>query len=238
MLKYIRIICATLLLLIILTNVGEEALAKNTGFSTITLPKEDIDLFLDSINISVLKKEPQKKAIKCFDVNESGQIAIGCGDSNYKTVCIYTSSGVFQYGYSFKCSGTFGIEMDDNHLTIYFVRSDVALSISPKGEIESIAKIQNTLENNSYWNNVVFSTRRKAKNSEYIIKNNIGFLGLFSSAYSELVVTNIKGETNTIYDVSSSQLLKMSLAFTVIVAFITVAVLVVAWQFKKLKDEC
>lgn len=81
----------------------------------------------------MLADEPPQKAIKCFSVNEEGLIAIGCGNSENKTVCIYTNDGVFKYGYSFKCSGSFGIELDKSVLNIYLVRSDVAIAVNSTG---------------------------------------------------------------------------------------------------------
>ena len=87
-----------------------------------------------------MKSEPQKNPIECFSVNENGEIAIGCSDSEQKTVCIYADNGKFQYGYSFECSGSFGIEFENNNLNIYFVRSDVAIAVNQMGEVESIYK--------------------------------------------------------------------------------------------------
>lgn len=233
--RYIRCIFTILLLLLLLTNGGVKVFAMNTGFSTESLSENDTGTFLKNVNISVLADEPQKKAIECFAVNENGVIAIGCSDSENKTVCIYTSDGDFQYGYSFECSGNFGIELDRNILIIYFVRSDVAVAVNPVGEVESILKIQNTPENNSYWNNCVFLTRRKIGGTEYTLKNDMGVFNLFASSYSQLITTNANGEESIIYDVSSTQCSNMIAVFIGVLLFICLVVAVVIWQFIKLK---
>lgn len=204
--RYIRYLFTILLALLLLTNGGIKASAMNTGFSTEALPKDDINTFLKNVKLSVLANEPQRNAIDCFDVNEDGSIAIGCSSFDNKTVCIYTSDGNFQYGYSFECSGSFGIEMDKNNLIIYFVRSDIAIAVNPIGEVVNILKIQNTSENNSYWNDSVFATKRKVGNTEYTLKNSMGVFNLFASSYSQLITTKVTGEVSIIYDVSSIQL--------------------------------
>ncbi len=233
--RYIRCVSTILLLLLLLINGVVEVLAMNTGFSTEALPQDDIDTFLKNINLSMLEDEPQKKAIECFDVNENGEIAIGCSDFENKTVCIYTSDGDFQYGYSFECSGNFGIEFDKSVLNIYFVRSDVAIAVNPVGEVESILKIQNTSENNAYWNNCVFSTKRKIGDVEYAIKNDMGIFNVFASSYSQLISTNKNGEKSIIYDVSSAQFAKMVVVFIGVLVFACLVVAVVIRQFIKLK---
>ncbi|MDD7635688.1 MAG: hypothetical protein PUJ55_01975 [Clostridiales bacterium] len=232
--RYIRCIFSVLLLLFLLTNGGLEVFAINIGFSTEPLPEDDIDTFLENVNISMLADEPEKKAIACFDVNENGEIVIGSRDSDNKTVCVYTSDGDFQYGYSFECSGSFGIELDKNILYIYFVRNDVAIAVNPMGEVESIRKIQDTSENNSYWNNSVLLTRRKVGDNEYILTNNMSVLNVFASTYSQLVTINKNGEESVIYDVGSTQFPNMVAIFIGAIVFIGLAVFVVIWQFIKL----
>lgn len=235
--KCVRCVFTVLLLLLLLINGGVEASAMNTGFSTESLPEDDIDIFLKNVNISILSDEPQKKAIDCFAVSEKGMIAIGCSDSKNKTVCIYTNDGNFQYGYSFECNGNFGIDLDENILNIYFVRSDIAIAVNPMGEVENILKIKNTSENNAYWNNCVFLNSRKIGNTEYSLKNDMGLLNIFASSYSQLIITNINGEESIMYDVSSAQFSNVIAVLIAVIIFICIVVAVVVWQFIKLKHN-
>lgn len=233
--KRIQYIFTTILLLILLFIGETEASAVNTFFPTQSLPENDRKTLLENVNISMLADEPPQKAIKCFSVNEDGLIAIGCGNSENKTVCIYTNDGVFKYGYSFKCSGSFGIELDKSVLNIYLVRSDVAIAVNSTGEVEGVLKIQNTSENNAYWNNCVFSTKREIGDTEYFLKNDMGIFNLFASSYSQLIVTNKNGEESIIYDVNSTHFSNVALAVAVVTMFICLAGAVVIWHFIKLK---
>lgn len=233
--KFIRCIFIIIFSLIVLFIGGVEVLAMNTGFSTELLPEDDMHTLLKNVNISMFADEPPRRTIECFDVNEEGIIAIGSSNSENKTVCIYTVDGIFQYGYSFKDSGSFGIELDKNVLNIYLVRSDVAIAVNSIGEIESILKIQNTSANNSYWNNCVFSTRRKIGDTEYSLKNDMGILNLFASSYSQLITTNKYGEENIIYDVNADQFLNTVMVVGGVVVLICLVVATVSWQYIKLK---
>lgn len=201
--KHLRFFSLILFLCFLLGNTCVEALAFSEGFSTEALTQEEIDTFLANVGLSVLSKEPAKKKIDCFDVNENGLIAVGCSDFEKKTVCIYTSEGNFEYGYEFQCSGAFGVEIKNDHLIIYFVRSDVKLVFDFLGHIMSISKIQNTSENNSYWNNFVYETRREVDGNIYHLTNKMRFFNVFASSYSQLIITDMYGASFAVYDTNS-----------------------------------
>lgn len=201
--------------------------AMHTGFKTKELPSEEKNMFLSNIDIISIDEEPVKKTIVCFDVSSNQLIAIGQNTSGRKTICVYSNEGVFQYGYTFNCSGAFGVEWDEENLNIHFVRSSVILSVSPKGEILGVAEIQNTIENNSYVNHFIHATHRTMDDNEYLIKNNMGLLNLFASSYSQIIVKDSTGFESIIYDVSSIQLTKMITIISFICIFLMVAITVV-----------
>ena len=235
--KHIRRISTIILLLLLLITGAVQASAMQTGFSTESMPQEDIDSFLQNVNVTKLAKEPSKAAIKCFDVNERGEIAVGCGKGEIKTVCIYNSTGDYLYGYSFSCTGSFGVELNGNILNIYFVRSDVAVAVDPEGEVKSVLEIQDTTENNKYWNHTLHATTRKAGDAQYTIRNDMGFFNLFASSCSQLVVTDKDGNTTIIYDVNKEQLSNTVASFVVIVLFICCVIVIVVWEFVKLRRK-
>lgn len=233
--KYIQCIFTIILVLLLLFNGGVDILAVDMGFSTESMSEDEIETFLKNVNISILENEPSKKAIDCFDVNENGEIAIGSSDFENQTVCVYTNDGDFISGYSFECTGNFGIELDKDVINLYFVRSDVAVTINPTGEIERVCRIQNTAENNSYWNNCVFATKRRIGDTEYTLKNDMKIFNVFASSYSQLITTSQNGEESIIYDVNSAEFVKTALAFTGVLIFVGLVVSVVISQFIKLK---
>ena len=233
--RYIRCAFMALLLFAILANTEVKVSAMSMGFTTESLPEDEVSSFLKNTNISVFHAEGERKSIDCFDVNENGAIAIGCSDFENKTICIYSNNGQFLFGYRFKCNGEFGVEFAENDLVISFVRSNVAMAVNHMGEVVEIQKIQNTLENNSYWNNHVFSNSRKIGDSEYSLKNNLGIFNVFTSSYSQLIVREANGEERIRYDVNSAQFLNILFMFIGVLLTICLAVAVLVRQFVKLK---
>jgi hypothetical protein len=209
--------------------------AMYTGFKTNDLPSEEKNMFISNINILSIDEEPVKTPITCFDVNSNQLIAIGQNTSDRKTICVYSNKGTFQYGYTFNCSGDFGLEWDEENLNIYFVRSGVIVSVTPKCEVLGVFEIQNTIENNSYVNHFIHATERTMNNTEYFIRNNMGPLNLFASSYSQIIVKDSTGTESIIYDVGSMQLTKIIVNVSFICVFILVAIEVVFLKFIKLR---
>lgn len=224
-------------MILIFSTVGYSAMAMNTGYSTEPLPEKDVDAIIENIELSFLTEEPTKDSIVCFAVCEDGNIAIGSQVSEKKTVCIYGADGDFKHGYTFTDSGSFGIELDSEALIIYFVRGGIAVSVDFNGEITEIAKIQNTIENNSYWNNVVDAKNKKIGDVEYSIKNNMGVLNLFASSYSQLVAKEANGQERIIYDIGSIQLLETIFIMVVVILFVGIVAVSIVVQIRKNNEK-
>lgn len=231
--RFVRCLIAVTLLLVFLLSESVAVFAMNTGFSTVDLSTEDEKTFLKNMSVSVLEEEQQKWAIDCFDVAENGDIAIGCSNGNDKKVYIYSSEGIYKRGYSFDTMGSYGVELEDDILLIYFVRSNVAMALDPAGKIVELAEIENTIENNSYWNNTVNAHKRIVADKEYKVKNNLGIFNIFASSYSQLVVTDQTGAEKIIYDVSAFQLRQVIGNISIFVVFFCFVLCGVLWYFKK-----
>ena len=201
--------------------------AINTGFLTNELPEEEQISFVQNIDLCLIESEPSKNAVVCFDVNENQMIAVGQKSSDRKTICIYSSDGTFQYGYTFNCSGEFGVEWDKDNLNIYFVRSDVVISVSPNGEILDVLEVTNSIENNSYVNHFMHTTKKTIGDATYLIRNNMGIFNWVATSYSQIVVKDSVGAENIIYDVNSVQLLSTILSIIFVFAIVIVAVTII-----------
>ena len=235
--RRLRIFLTIVFIFVLIWHGEIETFAMDTGFSTETLSEDEEKTVLKNVNISLFNSEYQKDSIVCFDVNSDGLIAVGCSDGEKKTIAVYTIDGIFKYGYKFKSSGSFGLEWDKDNIIIYFVRSDLAVAVSPEGEIEEILKIQNTLDNNTYWNHSVFLTERKTDDYKYIMKNNMGFLNWFASSYSQLIAIDSDGSTMAVYDVSFAQLVKYIILLIGAVLFILFVILMLKREFIKLNKK-
>lgn len=217
-----------LLILLIFTSVSE-VFAMSTGFSvTDSFSDEEKEHIIKTSKVRLLKEEPVNEAILCFDVNKDGLIAIGTKNiSDIYYVCIYNSDGIFQYGYSFVDSGSFGIEFDNENIIIYFVRSNIVISVDPSGEVLEIAKVDNTMENTSY-RHILRNTERQINDIKYKIKNDMGIFNLFvgQSSYSQLVKIDGFENQTILYDVNSKAFAKTLMIFIFALLFIATAVIV------------
>lgn len=221
-------------IVIVFTN-AIEVNAVHTGFKTSGLSTKEKNTFIFNSNILLIDEEPVKKAITCFDVNSNQLIAIGQNTPDRKIICVYSNEGVFQYGYTFNCSGDFGVEWDEENLNIYFVRSSVIVSVTPNGEILDAFKVPDTIENNSYVNHFIHSTKKTLDNTEYSIENNMGILNLLASSYSQIIIKGPSDAERVIYDVRATQLSNMIVSIVVVGVFVSIVVAGVVWQFIKVR---
>ena len=232
-----RILLTVFILFIFLWNGTSTVFAMNTGFSTEDMESGDQQIFLSNVKLSLITEEPEKQAITCFDVNDDGLVVVGSEDSTKKIVLVYDSDGTFQYGYAFNCSGSFGLEWDNNNIIIYFVRSSVAATFDARGTYLELKKIQDTTNNNYYWNHFVNATKRTINGEQYIMRNNMGLLNLFASSYSQLIKIDADENIINIYDVSSEYNIKFIVVFVAVILFLVFIASKVLLQFVKFQKE-
>lgn len=210
--------------------------AMNTVFTTEELSEEEKTAFMNSIIIIPLKTAPEKRGILQFDVNEQGLIAVRQQKSQ-EEVCIYTSQGVFLYGYSFKCKGSICVEWDYENINILFVRDNIIVSVDPNGNIIDMKSISSTADNSIY-ENALHTTRRTVGDTTYLIRNDMGvILNVLTVSFSQIVVTDASGTERIIYDVNTTQLIKKVVFLIFLSTFIAVAIIVIVRQFKKLQHS-
>ena len=210
-----------MLLLVFFTNALEVS-ALNTGFETKEMTEKEKETFFSNCSISSVKTPPTKGGIRCFDVNEDGLIAIGMGFGE-KTVCVYTSQGEFLYGYTFEGGQSFGVEWDGEYINIYFVRSDVIISLDSEGNVLDAKIVKNAKDNNTHRSTLLHSTKRTVHDTTYLIRNDMGVFNWIALSYSQVVVVDVNGVERIIYDVNSTQLVKTIVLFVFVLAFLSFA---------------
>ncbi len=204
--------------------------AMNTDFTTENLTQEEQHTFISNISISLLTSEPEKKGILCFDVNEQGMIAIAQKGAYSKEVCIYSANGTFLYGYTFKCSQNCAVEWDNERINIYFVRSDVIISLDTEGNVLDIKKVQDTINNNTHRNDLLYSTSQTVGDTTYLIRNDMGIFNWVASSYSQIITIDSAGVECVIYDINSNQFSNMTKSFVSILIFVSIAIVSIIFQ--------
>ncbi len=226
--KIFRCVVVTFLFItmfpILCTNVS----ALNTGFEIEKISELEKNDIIENIDIKPLLKEPTKSAIECFDISDDGKIALGHSDLGSKTVTVHSENGTYLYGFQFNNYGSFGIEWDQDNIIIYFVRSDILISINDKGEIEEIFDVPNTSNNDFYRRNVINSPKRLVGEKQYFLNNDMGILNLFASNYSQLICKTMDKEI-ILYNANQVQLTKM----VIILSFVLFCIVLVVWIITK-----
>ena len=224
-LKKIYLIVSFVLFFVLFVNLTE-AKAMNTGFSTKEISEKRRSTFLSNFKVSLLKTVPERRGIRCFDVNEEGLIAIGQEGPQSKEVCVYTPQGEFLYGYVFESAQSFGVEWDKQNINLYLVRSDVIVSLDSDANILDIKAVLDTTDNNKYSDSLLYSTERVVGDTTYILRNDLGILNWIALSYSQIITIDGTGTERIIYDVNSTQLIKMIVVISsVCILFLVIAVI-------------
>jgi len=206
----------------------------HTGFETDILTSSEEKEILSNFEINKITEEGDKKAIECFDVNEKGNIAVGSSDFLKRIIKIYSEDGAFQYGFEFETAGKFGLEWDNDNILIYNVRGNIVISVDSKGDVVAVDKIADTINNQLYWKNTIYATKRTNNNKTYEIRNDMGPLNIFSFNYSQLLITDQNGDVKIIYDVNSYQITKYIIIIIIIISIIVF--LIIPTIYKLYKD--
>lgn len=197
--KHKKIFFSIIVITITIFLYAPKTSAINTGFMIESFPSEDKEHFFSSIDLLLLKEEPAKRPIVCFDVNENNLIAIGQNESIRKIICVYSPDGIFLYGYSFRTMGTFEIEWDKENLNIHFVRGSTIISISPEGEILEIFSTLDNKENFLYSKEYCYANEKLIGDTKYCITNNVKVLDWIGTSYFQVISKDSSGSENIIY---------------------------------------
>lgn len=222
-----------LLILLMFVNVFE-VFAMNTGFTVVdSFTEEEKEHIISVTNLKLLKEEPINEAIRCFDVNENGLIAIGTMHMDENYICVYSSDGIFQYGYRFDSEGGFGVEFNDENVIIYSFRGHIVKCVNPEGQIIEIAEVQDTIENNRYNYKVIKAKKHTLGDNQYVLKNDTGIFNLLVSSFSQLAVIDSMGNEKIIYDVNSKMFARRLVTFITVLIALTIVIVALSKLFIK-----
>ena len=170
------------------------------------IPEDLYEQKLTDFEFSVINQEPQKKkAIRCFAVSESGDIAILSAAFTRQTICIYTSEGEFKHGCQLSSHGAVWIDFSGDELLIYNVRSEVTFVLDETGEVTRIIRLDQTSKNDKYWyNSAEFTKEITVGDTTYFTQTTPKILSFLTDADSKLIARDSNGESRVIYDASGN----------------------------------
>lgn len=172
-----------------------------SAFSYSDLSESEMHTVQENLQITVMESFPPtgEEPFSCFDVSSSGKIALKTGGGETKEILVLNENGDFLYGFAVQTAGEVAVGWENDDVVIYFVRSDLAVAVNEQGDILSIQKIENTIENNTYWNQAVYAKKRVCGESTYVMGNSNPVLRLFCTP-SILQKIDSNGNRTVLYD--------------------------------------
>lgn len=206
--------------------------------SKLTLSDIDPEMqtkIISDMAISILSSEPSTVPITCFAISESGQLAVGWYAGSKKTVCVYSNTGEFQYGYEFLDNGSFEVDWEGEQIAIYLIRGSKYIVLDKNGQCISLKEIDDTLENDQYFRNYVSATQQVVNGDTYKMRNT-GFIQLGQS-YIQVVKTTANGETTILYDADSTVSYSFAPFMVFLFAFVCSLFIVIGTLVTKVKKQ-
>ncbi len=232
--KYLYLLVSVFMLLLLF--VGSHASALSVcDFETTELSNETKHKIWNNINVNVIAYEKplddMALPIVGFDVSADGIFLIGFKDN--KVALVDQNKNVLKL-FKFSNEGSFYVNWsDDNNILLLLVRGSIIVEMSPDLELISINKVSdNSLTNNSLWNEISGKTHVEFDECSYYIKNKSVILKIFSSSYSQLIKTDSEGNSTVIYDISKIQTPKTVFCIIAIVIFVAVVILIIKQKYQ------
>lgn len=172
--------------------------AISIGMETTAVSMEEEKTILENIHLLVLQSVGQKSEIRCFDVSENGNVAIGTGWASQESIYVYDLNGKFLYGFAFEYDGAYGIELRNEQLDIFFLRGNVLVTYDAEGNCQGIQKIAETNQNYESVKKLLNRTDKTVLGKHYALERNWNI----GDSYSKLTVTDEHGAKIVFYDAS------------------------------------
>jgi len=230
-----RYILTFLLAAILFASSPVSAAAMNTGFATEPFDEETAATIRRNIDLVPISEPTEPSVITCFDVSETGLIAIAHDGDPRDVICVYSPDGEFLYGYSLGSNGTMGLEWDGDNILIYRARSSAILSVSSDAAVGEILSVPDCTENYSYLNHHIWASVRSEGDTTYRLSNPPGIINILADSYSLLTAEYADGTQTVLYDASKVQRSAMIGSAMIIIPFVTIVIFFVVKQFKSLR---
>lgn len=172
--------------------------------------------------------------IVSFDVSENGRILLGFKGNK---VAVVDENKVLNF-FEFSNDGSFYVQWKDNNILLLLVRGSIIVEFSQDGQLINMIEVDdNSIQNNSLWNQIAQKKHINIGQSSYCIKNNMGILNFFTSSYSQLLKTDSNGNSTVIYDVNSAQMTKTIILFVTVIIFMATVISGIVVQCFKLNRK-
>lgn len=175
--------------------------AMGTGLVFDEISQDEISSIFERLHLERIDEPAIHTGFCCFDVNEDGGYALGFDTGNTDMILVYDTNGSYLYGFSFSNNGSLGIEWDDQNLILYTVRGNLAVWLDGNGTCLDMKIVQNSTQNNEYWNDEVWANVKKSGDVTFTAEHWLMNSELIHwGSYPRLVKTMPDGEEIVLFD--------------------------------------
>lgn len=212
---YKKSIFLFLLVLLICSSFASTVSAVAQTIKTFPIDDTDKAAIISKANIQPIETASIMNGITCFDVSNSGEIAIGIDWASNSVIYVYDSSGVFQYGFSFYVDGDYGIAYCDNLLGIYCIRGDTIMLCDNSGTCLDVRTLSS--DNRGYWQakKILNRVSKEMGGKKYVLERDLEI----GDSYSRLVKIDEQGNRTVLYDATPEHNIGQILFISSIVCF-------------------
>lgn len=218
---YRKSISLFLFVLLICGGFASTVAATAQTIKTYPIDDEIKAAIISKANIQPIETANIKNGIKCFDVSNSGEVAIGVDRASNSVIYVYDSSGEFQYGFSLYVDGDYGIAYCDNLLGIYCIRGDTIMLCDDSGTCLDVRTLSS--DEQGYFRAIEILDRisKEMGVKKYVLERDIEI----GDSYSRLVKIDEQGNRTVLYDATPEHIIGQILGITAMICFF----LIVAW---------
>lgn len=169
--------------------------------------------------LTLISEPHDSNGFCCFDINENGDYVLGFSGVNDR-VLVYDANGTYQFGFSLKVNGKFGVKWEGEAIILYLVASDIAIWIDKAGNCLDIKSYHYSPEVDSFLRKNIFANTRNIDGVTYVAKH-----WLFNSEhlrwgkYPMLVKTTPDGEEIVLFDKTTQSIAKLLTLIILIPSF-------------------
>lgn len=209
------------------------------GFETTNLSNNEKIEIWKNINVKSLSDSISLNdiglPIVSFDVSESEKILLGFKGNR---VAVLDKNREVLNFFEFSNDGSFYVQWNGDNILLLLVRGSIIVEFTSTGQLIDMVKAEdNSIKNNSLWNEISKKDYVYVRENSYSIRNQMGFLNFFSSSYSQLLKIDSNGNITTVYDVNSTQLTKTIVIFIANLLFVALVAVIIVRQFLKAKNQ-
>lgn len=189
--------------------------------------------FLENAALVLYAEDYASWPVVCFDVRGDGMIALGFDrPEGGKYAAVLDADGAYQYGYAFRCSGSFLLDWEEDGLGVIWIRSDVRGVFDSAGRCLRLQRYEPDRAFSRYAS-ALRRTERTTDTGTYALCNDHPMAAL-SANYGKLVHTDAGGTENVLHDADGASLLD---GVSILAAIVFVAVCVVLSARQKLRPK-